>query len=248
MADSASGPLSSQAYLEQLRQRRLQRTEPTPEPPVTTSLPEPPTNPQPYQPSPADEEMPSTEPQPTTQDYNNPNTAFRESETFPGQFTPVPEELIVEWDAPSRPFKKRDQQYYRTIIAIVVLISLILFFAGQFLPIAVVISIGFLSYVMNSIPPQEVHNKITTWGIHIDEQLYYWEEMGRFWFETKLDQRVMYIEIGRFPNRITLLLNGIEEEALTELLSEVLINQKPQPTYFDKAAEWLETHIPLEGK
>lgn len=241
MIDSASGPLSSQQYLEQLRQRRLQRTQPAPQPPSVNL-------------DPVEETTQSSAPQsepPADQTFqskasNTPSTAYRESETFPGQFTPIPEEIIVEWDAPSRPFKKRDQQYYRTIIAIVVLISLILFFAGQFLPIAVVISIGFLAYVMNTIPPQDVHNKITTWGIHIDEQLYYWEEMGRFWFETKLGQPVMYIEISRFPNRITLLLTEIKEDDLRELLSEVLIHQKPEPTYFDRAAEWLEKHITLD--
>ncbi len=181
----------------------------------------------------------------TPQNAQQPS-AYQESEIFPGQFTPIPEEIIVEWQAPNRPFKKRDKQYYTTIAVIVLLVSLILFFAGQFLPIAVVVSVGFLAYVISAIPPQEVTNKITTWGIRIDNEIFYWEEMGRFWYEPKFGKDVLYIEILRFPGRITLMIEDLNQEDLTMLLSEVLLQQKPEPTPFDKAADWLQKRIPLD--
>src|SRR5690349_13799561 len=75
------------------------------------------------------------------------------------------EKLLAEWVATSRPYKKRDREYYTTIGIIVFLLSLILFFAGQFLFIAVLISLAFVSYVLAAIPPENVHNAITTFGI-----------------------------------------------------------------------------------
>lgn len=157
-----------------------------------------------------------------------------------------PEQDILVWEAASRPFKKRDREYYTTIAIIVFLLSLILLFAGQFLPIAVVISIGFLSYVLASVPPDKIINAITTYGIHSDKQFYFWDEVGRFWFTTKFKQPLLHIETSRFPNRITLLLGKHTEDELRTVLSAFLIEQQPLPTFLDKAADWLQEKIPLD--
>lgn len=160
---------------------------------------------------------------------------------------PLPEETILTWSSASRPFKKRDRQFYTTVATIVFLISLILFFAGQFLPIAVVISVAFLSYVLTSVPPTDNSKKITTYGIRVDNELYYWEELGRFWFDEKYGSKLIHIEVIRFPNRLTLLLGELKEEDLELILQEVLIKQKPEDTFFDKTANWIQEKIPLDS-
>lgn len=170
----------------------------------------------------------------------------KKEKLFPGVPKPRPKKAIVTWIAPSRPFKKRDRQYYTTIAAIIFLVSLILFFAGQFLPIAVVISIGFLAYVLSSVPPHEVKIEINTYGIEIEELLYYWEEMGRFWLEQKYDQEILTIEVVRFPGRIILMFEKGKKEELRKILSEVLLEEKPADTFYDKAGKWLQDKIPLE--
>ncbi len=175
-----------------------------------------------------------------------PHSAWQESELIPGQFKPVPEEVILEWQAASRPFKKRNRQFFSTVAIITLLISLILFFAGQFLPIAVVISVAFLAYVLSSVPPDNVTNKLTTYGIRHDENLYYWEEMGRFWFDERHGEDVLHIEIARFPGRLTLLLGKQSKDQMTQMLSEVLLNEKPKDTFYDKTASWLQEKIPLD--
>ncbi len=168
------------------------------------------------------------------------------TEHFPGVEKPMPEELVVEWKAMSRPHKKRNRQYFTTIAILVFLISLILFFAGQLLPIAVVLAIGFLVYVLEMVPPGEVVIQITTYGIRIEDTLYYWDEMGRFWYSERYDQTILHIEIGRFPGRLTVLIGDLNKDALAELLSEVLLMEKPKPTFFEEASERLQKLIPLE--
>lgn len=165
---------------------------------------------------------------------------------FPGVPKPLPEETVLKWTAASRPFKKRNRQFYTTVFIIVVLVCLILFFAGQFLPIAVVISVAFLAYVLASVPPQPSEYKLTTYGIRIEENLYYWEEMTRFWFDQKYGQKLVQIEILRFPGRITMLLGDLPEKEFEEILSEVLVKEKPADTFFDKSAKWLQEKIPLD--
>lgn len=159
---------------------------------------------------------------------------------------PLAEELIFEWQAMSRPFKKRDKQYYITIALIVFLVSLILFFAGQFLPIAVIITLAFIAYVLSSVPPQNSHIAITSYGIRFDDAIYYWEELGRFWTDENQDNDVINIELGRFPHRITLLYNKKDEETIVGVLSEVLLMQRPPLTTYEKASRWLAEKIPLE--
>ncbi len=165
---------------------------------------------------------------------------------FPDYQRPVVEELVFNWQAPSRPFKKHKRQYFTTIATIVLLLCMILFFAGQFLPIAVVIAVAFLSYIMATIPPQTITNSITTFGVRNEEELYYWDELGRFWFDTKHGEEILYIEVERFPFRLALLLGSESKEQLTEILSEILINQQPPLTETEKLAKWLQKKVPLD--
>ncbi len=242
-------PLTSREYIEQLRQRRQERTvvaEPTP----VVAPPQPEAAPAPQQPSQQYELHPQEEVPPVVPTQEHQPTQYMETpdteSIFPGMTKPIPEETVFEWRAASRPFKKRDRQYYTTIAAIVFLVSLILFFAGQLLPIAVVVSVGFLAYVLSSVPPENIVYKLTTYGVRVEDTIYYWDEMGRFWFEEKFGQPIAHIEIVRFPNRLTLVLGTTTPDQMREILSEVLLEQKPKPTLFDKAATWLQEKIPLE--
>jgi len=178
------------------------------------------------------------QPQTATQNQRQPK--------LPTQYKPIPEELIVEWSAPNRPFKKRNRQFYSTVAIIVLLISLILFFAGQVLPIAVVISVAFMVYVLYSIPPGVANNKITTFGVRTDEMIYYWDELSRFWFEKQLDQDMLLFELNHFPWRVILLIKSDEKNNFRELLGEVLLEQKPPDTQIDTWANWLKEKLPLE--
>lgn len=233
-AQRDNAPMSSQEYLQKLRQRRLNRQAQNKQVQDQTTAP-------PIEPKTKSE----TKPVQTAQ-----NTASKQQEEdegrFPGVPKPRPKKTIMSWRAPTRPFKKRDSHYYFTIVAIVVLISLILFFAGQFLSIAVVISVGFLAYVLSSVAPQDVDYEISTYGIKIADELYYWEEMGRFWFEAKYDQELLTIEVVRFPGRLIILFKPEQKEEIEDLLSEVLLKEKPADTFYDKAANWLKEKIPLD--
>jgi hypothetical protein len=183
-----------------------------------------------------------------TDNSNNyyPNIQPEQSRVAPGMYKPLPEEKILVWQAPSRPFKKRNKKYFSTVAIIALLISLILGFAGQLVAITVVISVAFLAYVLSVIPPQDITYQITTYGIRVENNLYYWEELGRYWFTDKYNQKILNIETLRFPGRINLLLGDQDQKLIDRILSEVLLNQKPEPTLYEKASLWLQEKIPLD--
>lgn len=210
---------------------------PTPEPAPQVARPE----------QSASRQTTQTAPVPTREE------AFAEDETFPdyssyfsGVPKPMPEELLYEWRADSRPFKKHTRSYYTTIGVIVLLVSLILVFAGQFLPMAVVCAVAFMAYVLNSVPPQEIQYQITTYGVRMGEKLYYWNAMTRFWYSDKYGQELLNIEIVQFPDRLTLVLKDAQKEVLTSILSEVLLLQRPALTTYERIAEWLQEKFPLD--
>lgn len=194
-----------------------------------------------------EESMRESEYDPANTQVRIPTTKLEESRVAPGMYKPVPEMLVLEWKAASRPYKKRHQRYFSTILIIALLVSLILFFAGQFLPIAVVISVVFLVYVQAVVPPTEVTNRITTYGIRIDTELYYWQELGRFWFEEKYNQPQVIIEMGRFPGRISMVLGpDVTKKQVKDILADVLMFERPQLTQYEKIAKWLEKKLPLD--
>ena len=156
------------------------------------------------------------------------------------------EEDLYAWESPSRPFKKRDREFYSTIAVIVFLVSLILLFAGQFLLIAVVVSLAFVSYVLASVPPENVAHRITTHGLHTGTQFFFWEEMGRFWFTTKYKHDLLHLEIAKFPGRAILLVDPEEKMKVRTILAKYLVQQTPLPTFLDKSADWLQEKVPLE--
>lgn len=165
---------------------------------------------------------------------------------FPDVPKPIVEEVVFEWSAPSRPHKQRQRKYFGTIAIFVVLIGLILFFLSQFLLIGVVIAIAFLVYVLEMVPPGMVDHQITTFGIRVEKTLYYWDELGFFWFGQRYGQKMVHVEVARFPWRLTMMLGNVPEDDLKTLLSQVLVNRQPELTTFEKISQQLQKLIPLE--
>ena len=194
------------------------------------------------------EQNPSVAPQPET----TPDTA----EHFANAQRRVDEErrrerneekVLLAWEAPSRPYRKRDKEFYTTIGIIVFLVSLILFFAGQFLFIAVVVSLAFVAYVLNTVPPEKIHNSITTFGIHTGDSLFYWEELGRFWFSEPKGAHLLHVETARaFPGVLILLLENVDKDELKKIMIKYTVFEKPKATWLDNAGKWLQEKFPLE--
>src|SRR3989338_3124498 len=149
----------------------------------------------------------------------DPQTNPHQTQEFVPPQQPIKEEVLLSWEAPERPFKKRDREYYTTIGVIVFLVSIILFFAGQFLPIAVVVSFAFLSYVLASVPPDNTLHKVTNKGIRSGGKVYTWSNLGRFWFTTRFQQHILNIEHNHAVfTKLMLLLGDQDKEELTRVL------------------------------
>lgn len=155
---------------------------------------------------------------------------------------------LLEWISPSRPFKKKDRDYFTTIGAMVFLIVVILLFMKEWLLIGAILALTFMVYVLNTIPPENVTHKITNNGIISAGHTYVWTDLREFWFIIKNGHSLLVIQTKlKFPGRIILLLNELTEEKVKEALKpHLLYKETPEKTWMDNAADWLGKKVPLE--
>ncbi|TSC53107.1 MAG: Uncharacterized protein LiPW16_485 [Microgenomates group bacterium LiPW_16] len=158
------------------------------------------------------------------------------------------EQIFISWRSPSRPFKKRQKEFFTTIGAIVFLLAVILVFIKEFLLIGVILALAFVAYVLATVEPEEVEHKITTNGLESARHFYKWEELAGFWFWEKWGQPVLIVVTKlRFPGRVVILIGGQDQEKIKNILSKYLkFYEKPEKNWMDDAAKWLAEKVPLE--
>lgn len=159
-----------------------------------------------------------------------------------------PLKTLIEWDAPGRTFKKRDKEFFRTIFSLLILVVIILFFAQQFMLILAIVATAFLAYVLNTVPPEMVHHKITTQGVVTAEHTHTWKELKSFFFSEKYGAKILNVDtVNKFPGRLMLLLGSLDQAQVKDAMSKYLIYKEKAPvTWLDKATSWLSEKVPLE--
>jgi len=160
-----------------------------------------------------------------------------------------PNGVIHEWTAPSRLFKKRGKEYFSTILAIVVLLTVILFILREWLLIWLVFAFAFFTYVLATVKPEDIMYQISKKGIKIGRHYYLWNQLTEFWIEQNHGYQIFHITMPlKSPGRVILLVKDSQlEKALIKTLGErLLYHDDPQKTWAEKAGDWLEQKVQLE--
>lgn len=165
---------------------------------------------------------------------------------------PYPEgsiRTLLSWSAPARPFRKKDRSYYTTIAILIILVSIVAILAGDRLIIGVLLAMGFVAYVLNFVPPEDVSNKISTQGITVGDHFYHWNNLDSFWIEEKDGHKVLSVlTLLRFPGMLMLLLDGVDQEEVKDICARYLPFHEIAPkTMVQKWTEGLQKHFPLEN-
>lgn len=159
------------------------------------------------------------------------------------------EREIFSWEAPERSLRKRDKDFWVTVLSTYFLTSIILIFAKEtFLVFAIGAAI-FLYYALSTVEPQIVINKITNRGVYFGSVFYDWRDLANFWFGKLADREAIFFETYlRFPRQVSLIIDTKDQDRLKELVVKKLPLVKPEPTFIDKASKWLMEKLPLEDK
>ena len=159
------------------------------------------------------------------------------------------EKTKIEWESPERAFQKRNKDFWITIIAILILVSVILIFVKEFLLIVALASSLFLYYVMSTVPPKDIKYKITNRAIYFGEGNYKWDLLTRFWFKKSLSSEMIHFETKlRFPRQVSLVINEEDKEKIKEIVLKKLPMVEYSPNFIDKLTKWFADRLPLEKK
>ncbi len=156
---------------------------------------------------------------------------------------------LLSWEAPSRPFRKKDRSYYTTIAILVILVCLIAFLFREFLLMGVLLALAFVSYVLAFVPPHNIKYRISTQGITIGEDFYFWHFLDAFWFKQKEGHKVLHIQTRlRFPAQLMLVLIPQDEEKVKKIVARFLpFVEVPYKSWMEKWSEGLQKNFPLEN-
>jgi hypothetical protein len=162
--------------------------------------------------------------------------------------TPVrvvePERELFGWVAPARPFKRRDREFWVTVISIAAITGIILFLIEGIMPVILIISIIFLFYVLATVEPENIEYKITNKGVKIAGKRTDWADIRRFWFSARFNSQLLIFEIVKLPGRLELVIDNKEKEKARKVLKDYVLEEELPPSGLDRAANWFSKKLP----
>jgi hypothetical protein len=156
----------------------------------------------------------------------------------------VPEKVLFNWTAKSRPYKKRSRQYWVSAISIASLLGFVLFLAEGVMPVILVSSVVFFFFILSNVQPTDVTCDLTDIGVRVLSKTTPWENITRYWFEDKADTKTVVFQTLTFPGRIEFVVLPDMVEKIRKILTNIVPEDKPSPTIVDKATNWISQRLP----
>lgn len=81
-------------------------------------------------------------------------------------------EALYEWKAPARYFEKKPSSYFRAIVVLGAVLSLLLYFFSQYLLILVAWVVIFVTYVKATVMPPQITYQLTQFGLQFLNEIH----------------------------------------------------------------------------
>lgn len=155
-----------------------------------------------------------------------------------------PERELVVWTAPSRPFKRKNRQFYITTFSMVGIVSLVLFLAEGIMPVLLIISMVFLYYILSTVEPEKIEYKITTKGVKIAGKLTNWNLFDSFYFTKKMDSTLIVFETVTIPGKMEIVIEESLKERLQKEITAYIPFEEREESQTDKLISFISSKIP----
>jgi len=159
------------------------------------------------------------------------------------------EKTLLAWRALSRPYQKKDREFWTTVLATLGLVCVILFFVKEWLLIAAFLGLVFLYYVLTSVEPEVVDYRITNRGVYFPggEDRLDWDLLHSFWILDKWGYPLVSMETWlKFPRVVSLVFNKEDKARLREIFLKYLPEVEIKKTFVDKLSNWVIKQLPLD--
>ncbi len=180
-------------------------------------------------------------------DYQNLDRNLTKEEILALKSDVIKSKSLLSWKAYSRVYKKRTKMYYINIAIIVFLLGLIAITIQEPIVAMLILSLGFVAYVLAYIEPSIVENRITRLGIVSGGSAFLWAELGSFWFSQRNKQTILNITQNKLRPALVLIINESDKDKIVDILSEQLEYRRDYKGFIvDKMADTLVEKVPLE--
>lgn len=118
-----------------------------------------------------------------------------------------------------------------------VFVGLLLLAMQQFFVLLIVGSLVFFVQSLRRVSAGRVKYEISNHGVMVEDSIYYWDKLRRFFFLNKENSEVLVIDtVVGFPGRIYLSIDSSDKEKIKILLEKYLHYLDTEPrTFFDNA-------------
>ena len=164
-----------------------------------------------------------------------------------------PQKVLLKWEGvPKAASATMDPRYRKTFLIIGVVVVFLLVLMKEFFLILVVASLYFVSHTMAKNPLDNFKYIISTYGLNINERLYYWDEIVRFFFSGHYSDVEEYLAVDLkegFPSRLIIGFEDKDKEKIIEAMNKYIPYLEEEPlTFVDKAYKSVVDKFDLNKK
>lgn len=129
------------------------------------------------------------------------------------------------------------KRFSNSLLLIGIFVGLLLLIMQQFFILLVVGSMVFFVQSLGKVSPENIKYEISNHGVMVNDSIYYWDRLRRFFFFKKESSEVLAIDtVLGFPGRIYLAIDSKDKDKIKELLVNYLHYLDAEPrTLFDDA-------------
>lgn len=160
--------------------------------------------------------------------------------------------VFLSWEVLGRAEKSGEMgiKFTRTFTIIGVFVGLVLVVMQEFFLILAVGSVIFVVQALTKATPELVKYELSNHGLLVDETLYYWDQLKRYFFILRDGSEAMAIDttLG-FPGRLFLSFNLKDKEEIKRILDQRLFFLKEEPkTFLDTTYEKILDKFDIQSK
>ncbi|MBU1133276.1 hypothetical protein KKG08_03340 [Patescibacteria group bacterium] len=160
--------------------------------------------------------------------------------------------VFLAWEALGRAEKSGEMgiKFTRTFTIIGVFVGLVLMIMQEFFLILAVGSVIFVVQALTKATPEIVKYEFSNHGLLINETLYYWDQLKRYFFILRDGGEAIAIDttLG-FPGRLFISFIPKDKEEIKRILDQRLFFLKEEPkTFLDTAYEKILDKFDIQNK
>lgn len=162
-----------------------------------------------------------------------------------------PKKVLLSWTSiPEAGTRKIDPRFKRAVLVASVFVVFFLLIMQEFFLILGIASLIFFSTALSKLPKEKVNYEITSHGVQVGNEFYYWDEADAFFFTSNFSGNLLAINLRQgIPGRVHLGLEGVDKDKLMKLLNEHLRFLEVEPTNFvEQAYLWATDKFDFEEK